>query len=93
MGTFNLDKIFKPRNVALLGASDTVGSVGHAVATNFVNGAFAGKTYFVNNHRSEILGQKAYPTVEAIPEVVDLAIIATPAKTVSELVDQCGRAA
>ncbi|HLM91495.1 MAG TPA: bifunctional acetate--CoA ligase family protein/GNAT family N-acetyltransferase [Thermoplasmata archaeon] len=91
MGTFNLDKIFKPRSVVLLGASDTVGSVGHAVATNFATGEFAGKSYFVNNHRSEILGQKAYPTVEAIPEEVDLAIIATPAKTVCELVDQCGK--
>jgi acetyltransferase len=92
MVTYNLDKIFKPRSVAILGASDTEGSVGYAVATNFANGEFEGKAYFVNNHKSEILGVKAYPTVGAIPETVDLAIIATPAKTVCDLVDQCGKA-
>ncbi len=92
MGTYNLDKIFKPRSVAILGANDTVGSVGHAVATNFAHGEFEGKFYFVNNRHSEVLGQKAYPDVASIPEPVDLAIIATPASTVCELVDQCGQA-
>lgn len=92
MVTFNLDRIFKPRSVAILGASDTEGSVGYAVSANFANGEFEGKYYFVNNHKSEILGVKAYPTIGAIPEPVDLAIIATPAKTVRELVDQCGKA-
>jgi len=88
----NLDSIFNPRTVAILGASDTEGSVGHAVTINFVKGEFAGKTYLVNHRKSEVLGQKTYPTVGAIPEPVDLAIIATPAKTVCELVDQCGQA-
>lgn len=92
MVTQNLDRIFKPRNVAILGASDTEGSVGYAVATNFAKGEFEGKSYFVNNHKTDILGIKAYPTIGAIPETVDLAIIATPAKTVCDLVDQCGKA-
>jgi len=92
MVTYNLDRIFKPRSVALLGASDTEGSVGFAVATNFASGEFEGKSYFVNNHKAEILGVKTYPTIGAIPEPVDLAIIATPAKTVCDLVDQCGKA-
>jgi acetyltransferase len=90
--THNLDKIFKPRSVAVLGASDTEGSVGYAVATNFTKPESEVKAFFVNNHRSEILGVKAYPSVEAIPEPVDLAIIATPAKTVGGLVDECGKA-
>jgi len=92
MGTFNLDKIFKPKVVAILGASDTEGSVGHAVTANFVRGVFEGKSYLVNNHKSEILGVKTYPTIAAVPETVDLAIIATPAKTVCGLVDECGNA-
>lgn len=90
--TFNLDRIFKPRSVAILGASDTEGSVGHAVASNFANGEFEGKAYFVNNHKSEILGVKVYPSIGAIGEPVDLAIIATPATTVCGLVDECGKA-
>jgi len=92
MVTYNLDKIFKPRSIAILGASNTEGSVGHAVASNFVNGSFEGKAYFVNNHTAEILGAKAYPSIGAIPDQIDLAIIATPAKTVCELVDECGKA-
>ncbi len=92
MVTFNLDKIFKPRSVAVLGASDTEGSVGYAVATNFAKGEFEGKAFFVNPHKTEILGVKVYPSIGAIPEPVDLAIIATPAKTVRELVEECGQA-
>ncbi|HTT45426.1 MAG TPA: bifunctional acetate--CoA ligase family protein/GNAT family N-acetyltransferase [Thermoplasmata archaeon] len=92
MGTTNLDRIFKPRVVAILGASDTEGSVGYAVTANFVRGLFEGKSYLVNNHKSEILGVKAYPNIAAVPETVDLAIIATPAKTVAGVVDECGRA-
>jgi len=90
--TRHLDKIFKPRSVAILGASDTEGSVGFAVATNFAKGEFEGKYYFVNPHKKEILGTKVYPTVSSIAEPVDLAIIATPAKTVCELVEECGKA-
>jgi acetyltransferase len=90
--TYNLRKIFEPGSVALLGASDTEGSVGHAVATNFLKGEFEGKVYFVNHHKSEILGVKSYHSIGEIPEVVDLAIIATPAPTVSGLVDECGKA-
>jgi acetyltransferase len=92
VGTTNLDKIFKPRVVAILGASDTEGSVGYAVTVNFVRGLFEGKAYLVNNHKSEILGVKAYPTIGAVPETVDLAIIATPAKTVPGVVEECGKA-
>ena len=92
MVTHNLDKIFKPRSIAILGASDTEGTVGFAVATNFAKGEFEGKYYFINNHKTEILGTKCYPTIAAVPDTVDLAIIATPAKTVRDLVDQCGKA-
>ncbi len=92
MGTYNLDKIFNPRSVAVIGASDTEGSVGDAIATNFAQGEYAGKVYFVNKHRAETHGQKAYASMADLPEPVDLAIIATPASTVCELVDECGKA-
>ncbi|MGP8078868.1 MAG: GNAT family N-acetyltransferase [Thermoplasmata archaeon] len=92
MVTYNLDRIFKPRSVAIIGASDTEGSVGFAVTTNFAKGEFTGKSYFVNNRKSKILGLKSYASVGAIPEPVDLALIATPAKSVSALVEECGKA-
>jgi len=90
--TLNLDKIFNPRSVAIIGASDEEGTVGYALMKNFTEHGFEGKIYPVNIRKTEILGLKAYQTVEQIPEPVDLAIIATPAKTVPDVVEQCGKA-
>jgi acetyltransferase len=92
MVTLNLDKIFNPQNVAIIGASDVEGSVGHAIVKNFTQLGYAGKIYFVNIRKPEILGVKTYKTVDQIPEPVDLAIIATPAKTVPDVMEECGRA-
>jgi acetyltransferase len=90
--TVYLDKIFDPRSVAIIGASDEEGTVGYALIKNFTETGFEGKIYPVNIRKNEILGYKAYQTVEQIPEPVDLAVIATPAKSVPEIVEQCGKA-
>jgi acetyltransferase len=92
MVTLNLDKIFNPKSVAIIGASDEEGSVGYAIVKNFTQLGYAGKVYFVNMRKPEILGVKTYPTVGQIPEPVDLAMIATPAKTVPDVMEQCGKA-
>ena len=92
MVTLYLDKIFNPRSVAIVGASDEEGTVGYALMKNFTEHGFEGKVYPVNIRKTEILGLKAYQTVEQIPEPVDLAVIATPAKTVPDIVEQCGKA-
>jgi acetyltransferase len=92
MGTLNLDKIFNPQSVAIIGASDAEGSVGYAIVKNFTRLGYAGKVFFVNIRKSEIMGTKTYPTVNQIPEPVDLAIIATPAKTVPDVIEECGKA-
>jgi acetyltransferase len=92
MVTLNLDKIFNPHSIAIIGASDEEGSVGYAIVKNFTQLGYAGKVYFVNIRKPEILGVKTYQTVEQIPEPVDLAMIATPAKTVPEVVEECGKA-
>jgi acetyltransferase len=92
MVTLNLDKIFNPQNVAIIGASDVEGSVGYAIAKNFTQLGYAGKVYFVNIRKPEILGVKTYKTVDQIPEPVDLAMIATPAKTIPDVMEECGRA-
>lgn len=78
--------------MALVGATDREGSVGRALMTNLIESGFEGKIYPVNIRKKEVLGFKAYQTVEEIPETVDLAIIATPALSVPEVVEQCGRA-
>jgi acetyltransferase len=90
--TVHLDKIFNPKSVAVIGASDEEGSVGYALMKNFLDSGFEGEVYPVNIRKKEILGLKAYQTVEQITKTVDLAVIATPAKTVPDVLEQCGRA-
>jgi acetyltransferase len=90
--TLNLDKIFNPKSIAIVGASDEPGTVGYALMKNFVELKFEGDVYPVNIRKTEILGYKAYASVEQIPEHVDLAVIATPARTVPDIVEQCGKA-
>ncbi|MEM2916813.1 MAG: GNAT family N-acetyltransferase [Candidatus Bathyarchaeia archaeon] len=92
MVTLNLDKIFNPKSIAVIGASDVEGSVGYILMKNLTEQGYEGKVYPVNIHKTEILGLKAYQTVDQIPETIDLAIIATPAKTVPDIVEQCGKA-
>ncbi len=91
MVTTNLDKIFNPQNVAIIGASDVEGSVGYAIVKNFTQMGYTGKVYFINIRKPEILGVKTYPTIDQVPEPVDLAIIATPAKTVPDVMEECGK--
>ena len=92
MGTLNLEKIFDPKNVAIVGASDAEGSVGYAIVKNFNQSGYVGKVFYVNIRKPEILGVKTYKSVDEIPEPVDLAIIATPAKTVPDVMEECGKA-
>ncbi|MGA2682296.1 MAG: bifunctional acetate--CoA ligase family protein/GNAT family N-acetyltransferase [Candidatus Bathyarchaeia archaeon] len=92
MVTRNLDKIFNPQSVAIIGASDVEGSVGYLIVKNFAQLGYVGKYYFVNIRKPEIFGVKTYKSVDKISEPVDLAIIATPAQTVQEIMEQCGKA-
>lgn len=92
MVTVNLDKIFSPTRIAVIGASDTPGSVGHSLMRNLTRLGFEGKVYPINISKKEILGLRAHQRVDQLPEKVDLAIIATPAKTVPDVLEQCGNA-
>ena len=73
-----LDAIFTPRNVALIGATETAGSVGRTVLWNLIGNPFGGTVFPVNPKRASVLGIKAYPTIAAVPEKVDLAVLVTP---------------
>lgn len=77
-----LDPIFSPRSVALVGASERVGSVGRSVLWNLLSSPFGGTIFPVNNKRSNILGVRTSPSVSELPEVPDLVVITTPAATV-----------
>ncbi len=87
-----LDALFAPQSVALIGATETAGSVGRTLLWNLMSNPFGGTIYPVNPKRPSVLGIKAYPTVKDIPANVDLAVICTPAATVPGLVGQCAEA-
>lgn len=75
----SLEPILHPRAVAVVGASRRPGSIGYALFHNLLAGGFAGTVYPVNPHAASIGSVHAYPTVAAIPEAVDLAVIVVPA--------------
>ena len=82
-----INAIFKPRSVALIGASETERSVGAALAKNLLS--FGGPVFFVNPFQSTVLGREAFKSIAEVPAKVELAIIATPAKTVPSIVRHC----
>jgi len=92
MGTENLDKIFNSRRIAVIGASDRVDSVGAKLLRNLIGVGYKGVVYPVNPFRPTVQGITAYPNIKKIPRKVDLAIIATPAHTVPQIIEECGTA-
>ena len=92
MGIENLDKIFNPSRIAVIGASDTEASVGARLLRNLIGVGYKGVVYPVNPFRSTVQGITAYPSISKIPWRVDLAVIATPAHTVPQIIEECGKA-
>ncbi|MBW4435663.1 MAG: GNAT family N-acetyltransferase [Pleurocapsa minor GSE-CHR-MK-17-07R] len=84
-----LDAIFAPRSVAVIGATERVGSVGRTILWNLISSPFGGTVYPVNPTRQSILGIRAYPSISDVPEPVDLAVIVTPAPSVPGVINDC----
>src|SRR5829696_9719761 len=84
-----LDIIFKPGSVALIGATDRPGSVGRTIMWNLLSNSFGGTLFPVNYKKSSVLGIKAYPNIGSVPEQVDLAVVATPARAVPDVIGEC----
>lgn len=84
-----LDAIFRPKSIAVIGASEKQGSVGLAVASNLIHDSFKGALYFINPKHPSILGVKTHPSVAEVPEDIDLAVIATKAETVPGVIKEC----
>jgi acetyl coenzyme A synthetase (ADP forming)-like protein len=89
----SLERVLRPRTVAVVGASRRPGAVGRAVVHNLVTGDFAGAVYPVNRHADAVAGLPAYPSVRDVPRQVDLAVLAVPAPDVVDVVRECGERA
>jgi acetyltransferase len=92
MSTLNLDKLFDPRSIAVIGASNKKGSVGYILLHNLIGAEYEGVVYPVNPTALAVQGIQAYATISQVPRKVDLAIIAVPAKAVPEVARECGEA-
>ena len=87
--THDLDVFFKPRSVAVIGATEKAGHVGRAILWNLISSPFGGTVYPVNSKRAAVLGICAYPSIGAVPERVELAVIVTPAESVPSVIREC----
>lgn len=87
--TPSLDAIFRPQNVAVIGATEKQGSVGRTILWNLISNPFGGTVFPVNPNRPNVLGIHAYRSVMDVPAELDLAVIVTPARTVPAVIDEC----
>ena len=87
----NLQFAVRPRSLAVVGASNRPGSVGHVVMSNIIAGAFEGPVWAINPKYDEVLGRPCFPRVADLPQAPDLAVIMTPAATIPTLITQLGQ--
>ncbi len=80
-----LDELFKPKSIAIIGASETPGKVGRVVLDNLLRSGFPGDVYPVNPKAEKILGRQAYPSVSEIPRPPEMVVIIVPAKAVPQV--------
>ena len=92
MSTRNLDKLFDPKSIAVIGASNKKGSVGYILLRNLIGAEYQGIVYPVNVSAQSVQGIQAYAGISQVPRKIDLAIIAVPAKNVPQTMRECGEA-
>jgi acetyl coenzyme A synthetase (ADP forming)-like protein len=85
-----MNKLMHPRSVAVIGASNEAGKIGNSVMRNLVDGGYAGEIYPINPKASEVLGRAAYASIGDVPDDVDVAVFAIPAKFVVGAVREVG---
>jgi acetyltransferase len=89
--TTELELLFKPRGVAVLGASRNPDKLGHLILKNIIEGGYEGRIFPVNPGAGNILGLKSYASVEEVEGQVDIAIIVLPRVSITDAIHQCGR--
>lgn len=87
-----LDAIFRPKSVAIIGATEKAGSVGKALLDNLTDAPFRGELYAINPKYKELGGLRCFKSILDCPAPVSLAVIATPAPTIPQLIEDCGKA-
>ncbi|MCX8195410.1 MAG: CoA-binding protein [Candidatus Micrarchaeota archaeon] len=87
----NLEAVFNPSSIAVIGASREPNKIGHVIVKNFIDGGFAGRIYPINPNADEILGLRAYKSVLDVKEKIDSAVIAIPAQFVAQVLEECGK--
>lgn len=85
----NLSYLLNPRSIAVVGASSTSGRVGYTIVNNLKQSHYQGKLYPINPNIEETMGVKAYPNIDAVPDYVDLVMIAVQPKSVPDIIDRC----
>ena len=91
MSQHYLNSLFAPKSVAVFGASDRVDAVGQIVFQNMLGSGYQGGLYPVNAKNAEVQGHKAFASIALIGEPVELAVIATPPRTVPDIIEDCGK--
>ncbi len=86
----DLDYVFKPSSVAIVGASRNPEKIGHVILKNLINSGYGGKIYPVNIHGGTILGHKVYKSISDIPGDIDLMVVVVPAKYVNDVIKEAG---
>ncbi|MBW2590717.1 MAG: CoA-binding protein, partial [Deltaproteobacteria bacterium] len=89
MSIYNLEKMFRPESVAIVGASEKKGSVGFAIMQNIIQGKYSGDIYPINPNFETIWDRPACATLSDINTAIDLAVIAVPIKTVPAIIKEC----
>ncbi|MEU4572789.1 acetate--CoA ligase family protein [Nonomuraea sp. ATR24] len=86
-----MTRIFKPRSVAVIGASAETGKIGNSVMRNLINGGYRGQIFPINPKADDIMGLPAYKSISDVPHDVDVAVFAIPAKFVPAALEEAGR--
>jgi acetyltransferase len=89
MSVENMDKIFQPKSIAVIGASERPGSIGAALMRNLIDSGFAGDVYPINPKHNIMWERTAYPSLKDLNIAVDLAVVATPIVSVPQIVRDC----
>ncbi len=87
----SLNPLFHPESIAVIGASRNPGTIGYQIVDNLVRHGFRGTIYPVNPNARSVHSFPAYPSVGAIPEVVDMAVVVVPKELVLDVAEECGR--
>src|ERR1700704_2131968 len=85
-----MNRIMKPKSVAVIGASAEAGKIGNSVMKNLINGGYKGEIYPIHPKADEIMGKKVYKSVKDVPGEVDIAVFAIPANFVAAALTECG---